>query len=61
MIDVGDMFDIDTRYDHNYDCTLGLKLRGAKAIDGSTLRMVGKNTFEVVFAGEILGELEIDI
>lgn len=61
MIDVGDLFDIDTEYDHVYDCTLGLKFRGAKTIDGATLRMIGKNTFEVVFAGKVLAKLEIGI
>lgn len=61
MIDVGDMYDIDTKYDHNYDCSLCLRLRGTKIIDGATLRQLSKNTFEVVFAGKILGELEIDI
>lgn len=61
MIDVGDMFDIETKYDHNYDCTLALRLRGTKVIDGATLRQLSRNTFEIVFAGKILGELEIGV
>lgn len=60
-LDAGDLYDIDTEYDHNYDCILGLKLRGTKAIDGATLRMLDRNHFEVVFNDKILGKLEIDI
>lgn len=61
MLDVGDIFDIDTKYDHNYDCTLGLRIRSTNAIDGATLREISKGRFEIIFAGKILGELEIDI
>lgn len=61
MFDVGDLYDIDTKYDFNYDCTLGLKLRGTKVIDGAVLRQISNRNFEIVFDKEILGELEIGV
>lgn len=60
MIDIGDMFDIETKYDYNYDTSLGVKYKNLTFIDGATLRQVNNTLFEIVAANKVIGELEID-
>ena len=61
MIDVGDLFDIEDKYDHNYDATLGLVNKNFKLLDGCTLIQSGNNVrvFNIMFDKKIIGELEV--
>ena len=61
MIDVGDLFDIEDKYDFNYDATLGLVNKNFKLLDGCTLIQSGNNVhvFNIMFYKKIIGELEV--
>jgi hypothetical protein len=67
MIDIGDMYDIETKYDYSFDATLGLHNRNLAYLEGCTLRRNENHQFDIVYHDplnnktRIMGELEIEI